>query len=100
MARPLSKQVGCTFLADALKRTQVTKQQTHSAKQRWANVRSAFAASNADEKQITGKHMVLIDEVFTTGATLRACANTLLQAGAKQVDAVVLERAVPQQQEL
>lgn len=100
LARPLSRHVGCTFLPDTLKRTKATKQQSHSAELRWANVRTAFAVSKAGEKQVTGKHLVLIDDVFTTGATLRACANTLLKAGAKQVDAVVLARAVSQQQEL
>lgn len=96
LARPLAKHVGCAFLPDALKRVAATRQQSHSAEQRWANVRSAFAVSKAGEKQVAGKHIVLIDDVFTTGATLRACTNTLLKAGAKQVDAVVLARAVSQ----
>ena len=38
--------------------------------------------------------IVLVDDVFTTGATLEECARVLLRAGARQVDALTLARAV------
>lgn len=94
LARPLARRTGCQYLPDALRRTRLTRQQAHSAEQRWANVRGAFAVSKTGARRIAGKHVVLVDDVFTTGATLRACADTLLKAGARQVDTLVLARAV------
>lgn len=44
--------------------------------------------------QIQGRHILLIDDVMTTGATLNALANTLLKAGAAQVSGLVFARAV------
>lgn len=97
LARPLARRMHCRFEPDALRRIQATKQQGHaSAQSRWDNVRKAFAVAPSATKRIADKHIVLIDDVFTTGATLRACAATLLNAGARQVDTVVIARAVPQ----
>lgn len=53
---------------------------------RYANVKGAFQANS----RVEAKHIVLIDDVLTTGATVSECAKTLLEAGAKKVDIVVL----------
>jgi ComF family protein len=95
LARPLARLSGIDYLPDALRRVRMTKQQGRSAEARWDNVRNAFAVSKGAEKRIRDQHVVLIDDVFTTGATLRACAASLLKAGAGKVDALVLARAVP-----
>jgi predicted amidophosphoribosyltransferase len=43
---------------------------------------------------IAEKHILLIDDVFTTGATVQECSRVLLKAGAKQVDVLTLARAL------
>jgi ComF family protein len=54
------------------------------------NIRGAFDCRD----NLTGKHVALIDDVMTTGATLSEAASVLKKAGAQQVDAWVLSRAV------
>jgi ComF family protein len=97
LARPIARRASLAYGADLLSRVRATKSQGHaSARMRWDNVRDAFAVTVSGRKQVADKHIVLIDDVFTTGATLRACAGTLLKAGARQVDTLVIARAVPQ----
>jgi ComF family protein len=57
---------------------------------RRANVQGAFAA---DPALVSGRHILLVDDVCTTGATLDACAGALLAAGAGTVVGVTLARA-------
>ena len=56
------------------------------------NMQGAFALEPALAQQALGQHMVLIDDVMTTGATLLAAAAPLLQAGAASVSALVLAK--------
>lgn len=75
---------------DALVRTRDTPQQTRLSRgERAKNVAGAFAA---DDAVVGGTHVILIDDVTTTGATLAECVKILKKAGAK-VTAIALARA-------
>lgn len=61
-------------------------------KERLANVGSAFCLVKNQESRIKNKRIILVDDVWTTGATLRECAKVLKQAGASEVWGVTLAR--------
>jgi ComF family protein len=65
-----------------------------SAKARRRNVLGAFKVPPASIPQIRGRKVVLVDDVFTTGATLDACARALKRAGAVRVDVLTVSRVV------
>jgi ComF family protein len=76
----------------AMKRVRYTNPQTGlSPEDRLENVRGAFSA---DSHQVDSKQILLIDDVFTTGATMSAAADALLAAGAAGVSAYCLARTV------
>jgi ComF family protein len=64
-----------------------------SERERKANVAGAFSVAPARRSRITGRHIVLVDDVVTTGATVEACATALLKAGARRVDVLALALA-------
>ena len=79
-------------VAALLTRTRDTPSQTDlDARQRRVNVRGAFAC--ADTTRTLGRTIVLVDDVVTTGATLRECARILVAAGAKEIRVVTAARA-------
>jgi ComF family protein len=64
----------------------------HSPSERQALVAGAFSVAHPDRVQ--GRRVLVIDDVMTTGATLSGCARALREAGAREVRAVVLARAL------
>lgn len=93
IARPLSRLSGVPYLPDALVRVRATQTQGgKSGSGRRRNVAAAFAVPPGRGAQVTGKRILLIDDVMTTGATLEGCARALLAAGATCVDVAVVAR--------
>lgn len=95
IAKIMARETGRLYLPDALIRVRATPTQGHlRAKARQDNVRKAFAiGKNAGEK-LRGKNIILIDDVYTTGATVRECAKVLKKAGAASVHVITLARVV------
>jgi ComF family protein len=92
IAEEMAKRFDLTVDTDAVIRIRETDiQQRLNWTQRRINVRAAFATT----RSFVGQSVVLIDDVLTTGATLNALAQALLDAGAARVDAFVLARVLP-----
>ena len=93
LAKPLCRKLAVPFLADGCERIRDTESQaTLPWNARAKNVRGAFAC-RAD---LHGKHVAVIDDVMTTGATLNEVAKTLKKAGAARVSAWVIARTLPE----
>ena len=74
-------------LFHALRRVRRTRPQPGLTKaERASNLQGAFRVEGPEALFVQGRHVVLIDDVLTSGATANACARALLKAGAKSVD--------------
>ena len=81
------------IMRDVLARTVATPPQTGlDRRQRAENIKNAFEL--ADEAKVIDKRILLVDDVYTTGATVNECARLLLDHGAAHVDVLSLARAV------
>jgi ComF family protein len=88
LAEELTKITGVITAPNLLVRALHTGPQVGlEGRERWKNVRGAFTAPFP--RAVEGRHVMLIDDVATTGATLRACADALLGCGAERVGALV-----------
>jgi ComF family protein len=76
-----------------LRRERDTPPQTlMGRKERQANIKGAFGVAN--KERVKNQHILLIDDVYTTGSTLAECARALLKSGASRVGVLTLARAV------
>jgi ComF family protein len=92
IARPLSLRIGTPCLTDGLIRVRDTQSQVGlSFIQRQKNVENAFEGV---EKKISGRRVLLVDDVATSSATMNACAGALLAAGAQDVLGLTIARAI------
>ncbi|WP_017932398.1 ComF family protein [Robiginitomaculum antarcticum] len=95
LARAIAKANDLEVLPDIVQRVKATASQggkSYSGRKR--NVAGAFAVRASASQAVKGRNFILIDDVYTTGATLNACAKTLKRAGAARVDALTLSRVV------
>jgi ComF family protein len=96
-----------TLLAEALKKiwniplshdlTRIRRTSSQGRKnlsERKKNVMGSFSLTDQGKKNIQGKTIILIDDVFTTGSTLNACSKVLLQYGAETVQAMTIAKVV------
>ncbi len=91
IARVVARRTGLPLASGLVRTGNGPAQASLPWAQRRRNVRGAFASRAA----FAGRHLALVDDVMTTGATLEAAAAVLLQSGAARVDAWVVARTLP-----
>ena len=92
LAREVSARAGLP-VENLLRRTRYTSTQTQLDRdERMENLRGAFCLRQHAE--VSGRHLLLIDDVFTTGSTVEECARVLLESGAASVRVLTVARAV------
>jgi len=93
LARHLSKRKALPYHPEWLTRIRPTKQQVGlGRKERIRNVQGAFRVDDVHKVHIKGRPVVLVDDVFTTGATLEACTRALKRGGALSVSCLTFAR--------
>ncbi len=91
IAKELQKALGGELAENVLIKTAPTLPQAQLSKtQRQTNLNGVFRCDNAEK--IKNRKILLVDDVFTTGATMEECARTLRMAGAKEVWGVAVAR--------
>ena len=94
IARSLSARWTTPVWTDVVARARSTETQTKlGADDRLRNVAGAFDVSSSVSTRLRGAHLVLVDDVVTTAATLNACAETLIAGGARIISYVTFGRA-------
>jgi len=92
LARELGEIVNIGIIEGVLvKPVNVPPQTTLTAKERRKNIKGAFKVR--DKAKIKDKTILLVDDVFTTGATIQECSTVLINAGAKEVRGITVAQA-------
>ena len=95
LARQLSGRLGVPLSTACLKRVKPTESQTRLTRaQRADNMRGAFTFNPRASELVVGKRIIVVDDVFTTGATTNACAKLLRKNGAQAVCVWTLARGM------
>jgi len=94
LARAIARKWGVREWADVLVRSRATTTQTRLTPEgRRRNVSGAFRVAHGARRTIAGAHVILVDDVVTTGATAVECASALLDGGARIISLVTFGRA-------
>jgi len=93
LAGLVAKRLRQPYCPDVLHRIHATRmQQSMTREERFENQRAAFVVAKRHHAKIAGKNVLLVDDVLTSGATLSACTEACLTAGAQSVNVLVLAR--------
>jgi ComF family protein len=93
ISKGISEVTGLPVDVISLSRINISETQTKRSRyERWINVEGIFCVP--DPKNIKGKHVLLVDDVITTGSTIESCANELLKVEGVKVSVVALAYAV------
>lgn len=93
LARAFAGETGRTVICGLKRTAGASSQIALQPAARVANVAGAFALVAGVEDDLAGEHLLLVDDVLTTGATVTACARALVDAGARCVSALTFARA-------
>jgi len=93
LATAMARVLGCETCPDLLRRTRrTTSQDGRTRDGRFQNLQGAIAAHPRQARRIVGRHILLVDDVMTSGATLAAATEACFLAGADHVDVAVMAR--------
>src|SRR5690606_3306820 len=96
LSRAIARQTGLPHLPAALARSRATRPQVGlTANEREANLRGAFYVPVRQREVIRDRRLILVDDVFTTGTTVKVASRALLHAGAATVDILTFARVLP-----
>lgn len=96
-AQQLAKNVGIELkknVLDCMIQKKNFSQHEASRVERFSNVKNAFTIDTRAKVRLKGRHVIIIDDIMTSGATLDECAKVLINNGTRQVDGLVLGRTV------
>ena len=92
IARGMQKHLDIKIGYDTVKRVVANPTQTRKTRfDRWLNVEHIFEV--AEPEEVIGRHILLLDDVITTGSTLEACGLCLLEAGAREISIATIASA-------
>ncbi len=93
LAKPLAELLEIPFLANTVHKKKNTRPQSASRGRvaRFLNVKGVYIA---DRKRVKGKNILLVDDVYTSGATMKSCAKELIEAGAENIVGITLARVL------
>ena len=95
LAQAIARTSGVPALTDGLIRKKPTPSQAGLSRAgRIRNVRGVFAIRPRHKERLQGRHVILVDDVMTTGATVKSCTRALLKGGAASVSVLTLARVV------
>ncbi len=95
LARHIAPALSVPLISNAVMRAHTNIPQVGlNSRARWENVRDQFSVPETRRVSIKDRHLLIIDDVVTTGATLQALARTLKKSGAKTVRALTLAQTV------
>lgn len=98
LGRAVARLSNLPFAPSAVRRIKITRQQVGlSSREREDNVRGAFAVPAEQRIAVEGRRVLVVDDVYTTGATVSALARALMRAGATAVDVLTFARVLRDQ---